>query len=79
LPDAGWIDLEDAETGERVLVDAGSRVARGRLHLLAERRREERDRLLAAAGVDQVLLSTASDYAIPLRRAFAQRARRLHR
>jgi hypothetical protein len=26
-----------------------------------------------------VLLSTASDYAIPLRRAFAQRARRLHR
>ena len=79
LPDAGWIDLEDAETGERVLVDAGSRAARGRLHLLAERRREERDRLLAAAGVDQVLLSTASDYAIPLRRAFAQRARRLHR
>jgi uncharacterized protein (DUF58 family) len=79
LPDAGWIDLEDAETGERVLVDAGSRVARGRLHMLAERRREERDRLLAAAGVDQVVLSTASDYAIPLRRAFAQRARRLHR
>jgi len=79
LLDAGWIDLEDAETGERVLVDAGSRGARGRLHLLAERRREERDRLLAAAGVDQVLLSTASDYAIPLRRAFAQRARRLHR
>ncbi|HEY7026312.1 MAG TPA: DUF58 domain-containing protein [Gemmatimonadales bacterium] len=79
LPDAGWIDLEDAETGERVLVDAGSRVARGRLHLLAERRREERDRQLSGAGVDQVLLSTASDYALPLRRAFAQRARRLHR
>ena len=79
LPDAGWIDLEDAETGERVLVDAGSRAARGRLHMLAERRREERDRQLSGAGVDQVLLSTASDYALPLRRAFAQRARRLHR
>ncbi len=79
LPDAGWIDLEDAETSERVLVDAGSRVARNRLHLLAERRREERDRQLSGAGVDQVVLSTAGDYSIPLRRAFAQRARRLHR
>jgi uncharacterized protein (DUF58 family) len=79
LPDAGWVELDDAETGQRVMVDAGSRIVRGRLLALAERRREERARALSAAGVDQVVLSTASDYSIPLRRAFARRARRLHR
>jgi uncharacterized protein (DUF58 family) len=79
LPDAGWVELDDAETGQRVSVDAGSRIVRGRLLALAERRREERARALSAAGVDQVVLSTAADYSIPLRRAFARRARRLHR
>ena len=36
-------------------------------------------RAFAAAGVDQVVVSTRADYAPALRRAFAQRARRLHR
>ncbi len=80
VPDAGWIELEDAETGQRLLViDSGDRLTRGRLRALAERRREERARMLSAAGVDQVLLSTRGDYASPLRQAFARRARRLRR
>jgi uncharacterized protein (DUF58 family) len=79
LPDAGWLDLEDAETGARRLVDTGDRQVRGRLRALAEKRREERTRAFAAANVDQVVVSTRADYAPALRRAFAQRARRLHR
>ncbi len=79
LPDAGWIELEDAETGRRVLVDSGSRQVRSRMAMLADERRATRARALASAGVDHVSLSTAEDYAIPLRRAFAQRARRIHR
>jgi uncharacterized protein (DUF58 family) len=79
VPDAGWIELEDAETGRRLLVDSGDRLTRGRLRALAERRREERARILSAAGVDQVLLSTRGDYAPALRQAFARRARRLRR
>jgi len=79
LPASGWLDLEDAESGRRVLVDAGSREVRGRLASLAERRVEERRRGLAAAGVDHVALITGQDYALPLRRAFALRAKRLHR
>ena len=31
LPDSGWIELEDAETGRRVLVDTGSREVRARV------------------------------------------------
>jgi uncharacterized protein (DUF58 family) len=79
LPEAGWIDLEDAESGRRVLVDSGSRVARAKLAHLSERRARDRARSLNAAGVDLVELSTAEDYAMPLRQAFARRARRLHR
>jgi uncharacterized protein (DUF58 family) len=79
LPDAGWIELQDAETGLRRLVDTGDRQVRGRLRALAEKRREERSRSFAVANVDQVLVSTQVDYAPALRRAFSQRARRLHR
>ncbi len=79
VPDAGWLELADAENGRRVLVDTGSRAVRERLALLARQRLEERRRLLAAAGVDQVALATDRDYALPLRRAFAARARRVRR
>jgi len=79
LPESGWIELADAETGRRVLVDTGDRAVRDRVRALAEKRREERDRMLVAAGVDTVMLTTGADYAIPLRRAFALRARRLRR
>ncbi|HXI21604.1 MAG TPA: DUF58 domain-containing protein, partial [Gemmatimonadales bacterium] len=63
LPDAGWLDLEDAETGARRVVDTSDRTVRGRLRALAERRREERSRVFAAAGVDQMVLDTRQDYA----------------
>jgi uncharacterized protein (DUF58 family) len=79
LPEAGWLELADAETGQRVLLDTGNRRLRERIRALNERRREERAPILAATGVDSVTLSTGSDYAIPLRRAFALRAQRIRR
>jgi uncharacterized protein (DUF58 family) len=79
LPESGWIEMADAETGRRVLVDTGSREVRERVRALAERRRAERARLQGAAGVDQILLRTDASYALPLRHAFALRARRLRR
>ncbi len=79
LPDAGWLDLEDAETGQRIVIDSGDRAVRGRLQALAQRRKEEQARAFAAAGVDHVAIETTGDYAGILRRAFSQRARRIHR
>ena len=79
LPESGWIEIVDAESDRRVLVDTGSREVRTRVALLAQRRREDRARTLAAAGADHVRLETGTDYAIPLRRAFARRARRINR
>jgi len=79
LPDAGWIEMLDAESGRRVLVDTGSREVRNRVSALATHRREERSRMLVSVGADEVPLETGRDYAIPLRRAFARRAKRIHR
>lgn len=79
LPDAGWVDMYDAETGQRVLLDSSHGPTRARFQAAAERRVEERTRKLIAAGVDHVSLLTNVPYALPLRRAFAKRARRLKR
>jgi hypothetical protein len=45
------------------------------MRIAAERRRSERAQSLRAAGVDQLILATDEDYAPPLHRAFARRAR----
>ncbi|HEY8105905.1 MAG TPA: DUF58 domain-containing protein [Gemmatimonadales bacterium] len=79
MPDAGLIELADAETGRRVLVDTGNRRVRERVERLAERRREERARALTATGTDHLELTTGVDYKLPLRRHFAVRARRVGR
>jgi len=79
LPDAGVLWLEDAESGQLVQVDTTARRTRDALARHTERRRLERARMITAAGVDQVALVAGQDYAPILRRAFAARARRLHR
>jgi hypothetical protein len=79
LPESGWIEMLDAESGRRVLVDTGSRDVRTRVSELTRQRREERSRALSAAGTDQIHLETGVPYALPLRRAFAKRARRINR
>ena len=76
LPDAGWIELEDQESGRRVLVDSGDPGVRGRMARSSELRRDERARALRLAGVEQLVLATDRDYAPALQRAFARRARR---
>jgi len=79
LPDAGWVELQDAETGQRVLVDTSHAATRTRIRVAAERLQQERTRKLVHAGVDRVSLLTTVPYGLPLRRAFAERARRLSR
>src|SRR3989449_5282048 len=79
LPDAGWVDLQDAETGRRGLLDPSHGPSRTRLRVAAERHLQERSRKLIQAGVDRVELQTQVPYSVALRRAFAARARRLRR
>ena len=79
FPDAGWVDLEDAETGRQILLDTSHRATRDRIRMATERLLQDRARKLAHSGVDRVALRTDAPYAVPLRRAFAERAKRLRR
>jgi len=79
FPDAGWIELEDAETGARTLVDTSDAGGRMRLRIAAEEGRMARARALQRVGVDHIPLVTHQPYAQALHAAFARRARRLQR
>jgi uncharacterized protein (DUF58 family) len=76
LPDAGLLELEDPETGRRVVVDSGDAGVRQRYAGAAERRSEERRRLLSAVGVDEVSVLTDQPYVQSLMAFFQARARR---
>lgn len=77
LPDAGLIEMEDAETGARTLVDTSDAGVRATYARRAQAAAAQRRRTLAAIGVDEVALRTDRSYVEPLLRAF--RARQLRR
>ena len=63
LPDLGLLVMQDAETGEQVLVDTHDRAFRRRFAAAAEKREAELRAAFRAAGVDALELSTADDLA----------------
>lgn len=79
FPDVGWVEVEDAETDQRVLLDTGHAGTRERVRIAAAQLLQARARKLVQAGVDTVALQTHQPYGPPLRRAFAARARRMRR
>lgn len=79
LPEAGWIELADAETGGRTLIDTSHGPTRLAVAMRAEEARLRRARTLSQVQVDHVQLRTDRPYAEALHRAFAARARRLRR
>jgi uncharacterized protein (DUF58 family) len=61
LPDLGLLTMEDAETGEQILVDTHDSGFRARLSELSAEREAGLRQSLAAAGVDTLELSTDDD------------------
>jgi uncharacterized protein (DUF58 family) len=76
LPRVGLVELEDAETGERMTVDAGDRRFVERFAREIERRRAEKEQRFRKLGVDRIEVSTDRPYVEPLERFFRMRARR---
>jgi uncharacterized protein (DUF58 family) len=79
LPSVGLVDLEDAESGARRLVDTSSGRVRRAFAAEARRRREEVRELLKRVGVDRISLDVSEPYDRPLVRFFRERARRIRR
>jgi uncharacterized protein (DUF58 family) len=76
LPDVGLIALEDAESGESVLLDTGDQRVRTEFEKRAEAARRDRDRMLRGIDVDAIALRTDRPYTEALLRFFHMRERR---
>lgn len=79
LPDVGLLEVADAETGERLLVDTGSRAVRDTYRAEAIQRREQLRQLARSASVDLVEVSTDGGHLDALIRFFRLRESRLRR
>ena len=76
LPDVGLIELEDAESGETVILDTRSEKARRMYTELNQRADAERRQVFRASQVDSIHIRTDESYVKPLIRFFRQRAAR---
>ena len=74
LPNIGLIELEDAESGETMIVDTRSEAARQLYTELNQRVNAERRQIFRASQVDSVLIRTDESYVKPLIQFFRQRA-----
>ena len=73
LPDVGFVEMKDAETGQKVWVDTASRKVRDHYHESWVERSTEIDRTLNRSHVDNVAVSTGEDYVKSLMKLFKRR------
>ena len=76
LPEVGLVSVEDPETGERGVIDAGSSAFRRAYADFAESWADRVRKTMREAGVDLLELSTGTSYEMPMVRFFRERARR---
>ena len=76
LPDVGLVELQDAETGEVLLVDTGDGRVRRAFEQQAEAARRERERMLRGVDVDAIAVRTDRPYTEALLRFFRMREKR---
>ena len=76
MPDVGLIQLEDAETGEMVIIDTGSSSFRKKYEQLGEARLDGLKRLFRSMDIDHIDIRTGEDYVFDLVKFFRNRERR---
>jgi uncharacterized protein (DUF58 family) len=77
FPEVGFIELEDAETGERMLVDSRGVMFGANLRALADSRDNSRKTLFRSADVDEISVTTDRPYIHALLKFFRMRERRM--
>jgi uncharacterized protein (DUF58 family) len=76
LPDVGLIELEDAETGERIVIDASSKAVRKQYEHLGNARQDHLRGLFRAMDVDHLEILNGRDYVRDLIKFFRMRERK---
>ena len=77
LPRVGFIELEDSESGETMLVDTNDNNIRKGFTALASRRRRELMEKFRSNGIDHIGIHTDQPYIDPIMKFFRMREKRL--
>jgi len=77
LPNVGFLELEDAETGETVLIDTGSTEIRETFFSESQEERDKREKFFKSIGVDNINILTDRSYVEPITKFFKMRAKRM--
>lgn len=77
LPNVGLIELEDAETGETVIIDTSSKALRRNYALTAAVRADDRESLFRRMKMDSIDVRTGESFVEPLARFFRKREARM--
>jgi len=76
MPNVGLVELEDAETGERVLIDTGDPAIRQRYQALAGEQEDRLEHVLRSTDADHAPVLTGEDHVRNLVKFFKMRERR---
>jgi uncharacterized protein (DUF58 family) len=76
LPDVGYIELEDAETGESLLVNSFDHRVRQLFGKRTSEAMAQKEKLFRSMNVDSIVIRTDESYFEPLIRFFRMRAKR---
>ena len=76
MPNVGLLELEDAETGELILIDTGDPAVRRRFEKHGAEDAEKLKRLFRSMAVDQIDIRTDQDYVRKIMRFFLEREKR---
>jgi uncharacterized protein (DUF58 family) len=79
LPDVGLVTLEDAETGEVVVVDSRSPRVRQLFQRSGATERSRQDELLRSLKIDKLQITTGKPYIEELSRFFRMREKKMYR
>ena len=79
FPDVGLVELEDAESGKTILVDSGSAAFRNFYSRKAAQQHDKMSSLFTANGIDEIPISTETEYVDALVKFFRKRERMMGR
>lgn len=75
----GYLDLEDPESGRKVLLNAGRKDVLAALKRGEDKRKKQLDWLFSHTGLDSIRIGTDQSYIEPIIQFFKKRAKRIHR
>jgi len=76
IPDVGFVELEDGETGEQVLVDTSNELFRKNFREISEKSKNEIKKIMAESKVDFNETSTSKEWFFPVASFFKMRQKR---